>query len=185
MALQAWFEKGMNPDEYIESMEKHKENLLHVYDNFILPDDSQLFSKLKAEKLRVIVLTEDWCGDAMMNTPILFHIAQKTNMEVSLLQRDNHLELMDHYLTNGKSRSIPIFIFINEKGNEVTKWGPRAPIVQSFIDDSLANLPSQDAEDFKEKRNELFTFVMKSFRDNTDFWKHTYESIVDTLKKQL
>lgn len=29
MTLNEWYEKGMSPDEYIESMEKHKQSLLH------------------------------------------------------------------------------------------------------------------------------------------------------------
>ncbi|WP_153465261.1 thioredoxin family protein [Sediminibacillus terrae] len=185
MNLETWYQKGIDPDEYIESMQQHRENLLYVYDHFTLPEDDLLFEKLAKENLRVIVLTEDWCGDAMMNVPILFHLAERAEMDVRLLARDQNLELMDQYLTNGKARSIPIFIFIDENGREIAKWGPRAPEVQQFIDQSLANLPEKEAADYQEKQRELFTFVTKSFRDNKDFWQQTYQSILSTLEHAI
>ncbi|ASN04899.1 thioredoxin family protein [Virgibacillus necropolis] len=182
MTLNEWYEKGMSPDTYIESMEKHKENLLHIYDHFTIPSDEEFFQHISSKQLRVLVLTEDWCGDAMLNVPILLRIAEHTNMDVALFPRDANLELMDQYLTNGKSRSIPIFVFIDEAGNEVAKWGPRADKIQQFLDDSRTNLPDKDAGDYKEKLNEMLLFMTKSFRDNTDFWDEVYQSIKKTIQ---
>src|SRR5699024_8421220 len=121
MTLNEWYDKGMSADAYIASMQENKESLLYIYNEFNIPEDHTFFENVKKENLRVIVLTEDWCGDAMMNIPVLLRIAEKTGMEVRMLLRDDNLELMDQYLTNGKSRSIPIFIFIDEEGNEVAK----------------------------------------------------------------
>ncbi|WP_430784615.1 thioredoxin family protein [Virgibacillus flavescens] len=181
MTLNEWFEKGLSPDEYIESMTKHKDSLLHIYDNFSVPEDAAFVDKIHEQKLRVVVLTEDWCGDAMLNVPILFRLAEQTQMGVSLLPRDSNLELMDQYLTNGKSRSIPIFIFIDQNGKEVAKWGPRAESIQQFLNDARSNLPDEDAPDYKEKLNEMLLFLTKSFRDNTDFWDEVYQSIKKTI----
>lgn len=183
MNLNEWFEKGMNPDLYIESMEKHREDTLHIYDNFILPDEEAFFEQLQEKNLRAIVLTEDWCGDAMLNLPILLKLSEAANMQVRILLRDQNLDLMDQYLTNGKARSIPIFIFIDEDGNEVAKWGPRAEKVQKFVDDARSKLPLKDAEDFKEKSSEMYMFMTKSYRDHTDFWTDVYDSLKETLQK--
>lgn len=182
MTLNEWYEKGMSPDTFIESMEKHKENLLHIYDQFTVPNDEAFFEQIRAKNLRVLVLTEDWCGDAMLNVPILLHIAEQADIGVAVFPRDSNLELMDQYLTNGKSRSIPIFVFIDENGQEVAKWGPRADKIQQFLDDAHSNLPSKDADDFKEKRDEMILFMTKSFRDNTDFWDEVYQSIKNTIR---
>lgn len=162
MNLNTWFEKGMSPDMYIESMEKHKENLLYIYDTFSLPEDTAFFTRLQKEQLRAIVLTEDWCGDAMLNIPILLHIAEAGDIDVRMLLRDQNLELMDNYLTNGKSRSIPIIIFLDQEGNEVAKWGPRAEKIQAFVNESQAKLPEKDASDYKVKFNEMILFMTKS-----------------------
>ncbi|MGJ9457469.1 thioredoxin family protein [Oceanobacillus sp. CF4.6] len=182
MNLNEWFEKGLNPDLYIESMEKHKDDLLYIYDQFILPEDEAFFEQMREKNLRAIVLTEDWCGDAMLNIPILLKLSEASGIQVRMLLRDQNLELMDQYLTNGKSRSIPIFIFIDEDGNEVAKWGPRATKIQNFVDESLSKLPPKDAEDFKEKSSEVFLFMTKSYRDHPDFWKDVYTSLRETLQ---
>ncbi|ASK62883.1 thioredoxin family protein [Virgibacillus phasianinus] len=181
MTLNEWYESGLTPDEYIESMEKHKENLLHIYDNFTVPNDTDFFQTIRAKDLRVLVLTADWCGDAMLNVPILLRIAEQCQMGIALFPRDANLELMDQYLTNGKSRSIPIFVFIDKDGNEVAKWGPRADKIQHFLNDARANLPDERADDYKEKWNEMLLFMTKSFRDNTDFGDEVYESIKKTI----
>ncbi|QDI92666.1 thioredoxin family protein [Salicibibacter halophilus] len=182
MTLNEWFTKGMSPEAYIENMQQHKENLQHVYEHFNIPDDERL-NTLADSPSRVIVLTEDWCGDAMVNVPILLHIAEKTNMDVSMLLRDSNLELMDQYLTNGKSRSIPIFIFIDENGNEVAKWGPRAPEVQAKVDDLFSKLPAKDAPDYKEKWKETLSSLTQMFREDDKVWSEVYESIMKTLIK--
>ncbi|SFA91637.1 Thioredoxin [Lentibacillus halodurans] len=185
MDLHQWFEKGMDPDTYIDSMQENKENLLHIYDHFTPREDKDFIQELTAKNLRVIVLTEDWCGDAMLNIPILLHMTERANIPVRLLLRDQNLELMDQYLTNGKSRSIPIFIFIDEDGNEAAKWGPRAEKIQQFVDESRENLPSKDDENYKEKAKEMYLFMSKSFRDHTDFWQEVYTSIQSVLKNAL
>ncbi|MEN2465528.1 thioredoxin family protein [Ornithinibacillus sp. FSL M8-0202] len=181
MSLNHWFNKAIPSQEYIDAMESHKENLLHIYNSFTLPEDEEFFSTLTNQHLRVIVITEDWCGDAMLNTPILLHLAEKTNMEVRMILRDQNLELMDQYLTNGKSRSIPIFIFIDESGNEVAKWGPRAESVQQFVDTIRAELPNKEAADFKEKFNEMIQTMTQRFVSDEKKWNEVYKSLKNTL----
>ena len=96
-------------------------------------------------------MTADWCGDAMLCVPILMRVAEAAGMELRFLIRDENLELMDQYLTNGKSRSIPIFIFIDADGKERAVWGPRAPEVQRLIEEMRASLPPKDDPQFEEE----------------------------------
>lgn len=182
MNLNEWYEKGMTPDSYIESMETHKDNLMHIYDHLQMPDDKVFFDNIQNQNLRVIVLTEDWCGDAMLNIPVLLRLTDQTATPVKMLPRDQNLDLMDQYLTNGKSRSIPIFIFIDEMGIEVAKWGPRAEKVQEFVDDANEKLPDKDTADFRKKQKEMLLFITKSFRENPDFWMEVYTSLKQKLQ---
>lgn len=177
-----WFNKGLPVEEYIQSMEKYKEQLLHIYKHFKLPDNRQTLKEIEEKNLRVIVLTEDWCGDAMLNLPILLQIAKKTHMDVRILYRDKNLELMDQYLTNGKSRSIPIFIFIDEAGNEVAKWGPRAETVQQFVDETLASLPAKEDENYEQAFKKAIQLMTNSYYQNKQLWSDVYNSIIATLK---
>ncbi len=185
MSLNTWFGKGKSPALFIETFEKHKEAFEHIYDSVVVPQDELFFKKTKERNLRVIVLAEPWCGHCLLNIPVLLRFAEKVNMPVRFLHRDENLPLMDRYLTNGKSRTIPIFIFIDENGKEVAKWGPISPYTKQFVDQLKEDLPEKDAPDFKEKFTELVEFTAKEFRGNAAFWNASYESMKQTLIRQL
>lgn len=183
MKLAEWYEKGMTAQAYIDAMSTNKEELQSIYDRFQVNDaDEAQFAELQAKNLRAIVLTEDWCGDAMVNVPILLKIAEKANIDVRMLLRDQNLELMDQYLTNGTARAIPIFIFIDEAGNEVAVWGPRAPEAQQFVDEERAKLPPKDDPQFKEKQKEIYAGFTRKFTTDEQLWTDIYNSIMERLK---
>lgn len=185
MGLNEWYNKGLSGIDYIESMDKLKESSLHIYRNFTPPADVDFFQSLKQKNLRVIVLAEEWCGHCMLNIPILLRLTEQVDMPIRFLRRDENLELMDQYLTNGKSRTIPIFIFIDEDGNEVTKWGPLADYTKQFVDKHRVNLPAKDAEDYQDKFTEMIQITGRAFRDDSNFWDGVYTSLKETLEKVL
>jgi hypothetical protein len=79
-----------------------------------------------------LVLTEGWCGDAAHSLPVMQALAGlNPRISLRLLLRDENLELMDRYLTNGVSRSIPKLIALDpETGQELFTWGPRPAALQ-------------------------------------------------------
>jgi hypothetical protein len=82
-----------------------------------------------------LVLTEGWCGDAAQSLPVIHALAELNSLiSLRLLLRDENLELMDRYLTNGVSRSIPKLIAADAATGEVLfTWGPRpAALQESF-----------------------------------------------------
>ena len=82
---------------------------------------------------RLLVLSEDWCGDASNIVPVLARFAADApQLELRILKRDENLDLMDLYLTNG-SRSIPLAIVLDEGGNAVSRWGPRPVELQELV----------------------------------------------------
>lgn len=83
-----------------------------------------------------MVLTEDWCGDSAQNIPYLSKLAElNSNIELKIVYRDTNLDLMDEYLTNGKSRSIPKLVGFDLEGNELFSWGPRPKELLALVDD--------------------------------------------------
>ncbi len=77
------------------------------------------------DKQTWLVLTEGWCGDAAQNLPMINKIAKEnSNINLQLVLRDENLDLMDSFLTNG-GRSIPKLIVLDAKKNVVGTWGPR------------------------------------------------------------
>ncbi len=82
---------------------------------------------------RLLVLAEDWCGDAANTVPVLGAFADAApNVEMRVLKRDENAELMDRFLTNG-TRSIPIAILLDDAFEPVGSWGPRPAALQAFV----------------------------------------------------
>ena len=73
-----------------------------------------------------LVLTEGWCGDAAQNVPVIAKMAdQSKSIDLKFILRDEHLDIMDEYLTNG-GRSIPKLVCLDaETLEEIGTWGPR------------------------------------------------------------
>ncbi|WP_069130138.1 thioredoxin family protein [Rhodohalobacter halophilus] len=95
-----------------------------------------------------LVLTEAWCGDAAQIIPVLQKMADQNEMiELKLILRDQHLDIMDEFLTNGKSRSIPKLIVLDANTLDVLgDWGPRPFEAQEMYEDWRLN----DGEDYRE-----------------------------------
>ncbi|SFB23330.1 MULTISPECIES: thioredoxin family protein [unclassified Bacillus (in: firmicutes)] len=180
MKLNEWFEKGMTIEQYVESMKVNKEEMLGIYENFTV---DEAFLNMNFSNKRVIVLTEDWCGDAMLNNAILMKIASSIRLDMRFLARDENLELMDQYLTNGTSRAIPIYIFINEDGSEFGVWGPRADKVQALVEEGRLTLPDKESAEFPEKQKEFYTNLMSLYRNDRDIWREVEKSIMRVLNK--
>jgi thioredoxin-like negative regulator of GroEL len=98
------------------------------------------------QKIWWLILTEHWCGDAAQTLPVLNKIAESSQgrIEIKLLYRDQHPELMDRFLTNG-TRSIPVVIQLNENLNQTGFWGPR-PIVAQQLVKQLKSAPDTAAD---------------------------------------
>jgi hypothetical protein len=128
--------------------ENHSEEMLHYsrmnlyrmdrLDKYaeMKPDLEQVLSNLK-RKLIWLVLVEGWCGDVAQNLPIINKMAESTEkIEMKLILRDENLEVMDQFLTDGRSRSIPKLICMDAESQEVLgSWGPRPDTAQQMAKD--------------------------------------------------
>ena len=82
---------------------------------------------------KLLVIAEDWCGDASNTVPIIARFADLSpGLELRIILRDQNPEVMNRYLTNG-SRSIPIIIALDAAFQEVGHWGPRPTQLQSWV----------------------------------------------------
>lgn len=120
-----------------------------------------------------LVLTESWCGDAAQTIPAIQKVAgltDKINFKVAL--RDENLELMDQYLTNG-GRSIPKLIAIDNTTDEVVgTWGPRPTKATKLVND------------FKEAYGKLTPEFKQDLQVwyNKDKGQDTINDLLDLLK---
>ena len=82
-----------------------------------------------------LVITESWCGDAAHVIPVLNKISEiNHHINMKIVLRDENLELMDLFLTNG-NRSIPKLIMIDdETGDVLNTYGPRPTKATLLVD---------------------------------------------------
>jgi thiol-disulfide isomerase/thioredoxin len=148
--LKKYIEKGISYAQYrkeLESgLESNQNNELQTYielnqhrmnrldKKFDLSQDINQSIESLNEKIYWVVLTEHWCGDAAQILPVLAKIAEKSEgkIELKLLYRDENLELMDEFLTNG-GRAIPKLIQLNDKLEIKNYWGPRPKTAQELV----------------------------------------------------
>ena len=92
-----------------------------------------------------LVLTEGWCGDAAQTLPIINKIAKESDLiTLKIIFRDEHEELMSHFLTNG-GKSIPKLLVLNSENKVLNTWGPRPNIATKMVQDYKNNHGKLDA----------------------------------------
>jgi hypothetical protein len=166
MVTRERFEQGMTFQQYLDQMGTNKETFTKFLSEIkIRPEDKEALAKL-GKKLKVMVITEDWCGDALYNVPVLAKLVEGTpNIELRVFLRDKNADLMDQYLNQGMFRSIPVFAFFDENMNEVAR---------------LVERPGKITEQLEKKMLE----VRRSMRaENLEQWRQDVAGEVRSLLK--
>jgi Thioredoxin len=93
---------------------------------------------------KLLVIAEDWCGDASNTVPIVAKLAESVpGFDLRIILRDANPDVMNQYLTNG-SRSIPIVIALDENFGEIGHWGPRPSELQSWVMANRGTMPKTE-----------------------------------------
>lgn len=140
----------------------------------VLGDTIKAAARGLTRKITWLIMTEGWCGDAAQNVPAIEKIAAASdNITTRYILRDENLELMDLYLTDG-SRSIPKLIAIDdESGDVLGTWGSRPLAAQLAFEDMKARGIDKDAilEQMQRWYNsDRSVAVQKEFEDLIKQW---------------
>ena len=141
------FEQGMTYEEYKAQMTRNRERLEENERSLKLDQAELAPFKDLPRPLNVLVIAEDWCGDVIANLPILGRLAAesgKLNLRVFL--RDQHPDLMDQYLNQGKYKSIPVFAFFDENFNPLGDMKERPQSVTTMMQQGTAEIHAQHPE---------------------------------------
>ena len=166
MVTRERFEQGMTFQQYLDQMGTNKETFTKFLSEIVIrPEDKEALAKL-GKKLKLMVITEDWCGDALYNVPVLAKLVEgNPNIETRVFLRDKNADLMDQYLNQGMYRSIPVFAFFDENMNEVAR---------------LLERPSKITDQLEKKMLE----VRRSMRsENLEQWRQDVVGEVRSLLK--
>ena len=118
----------------------------------------------------------------MMNNAILRHLGEVYDLDMRIAYRDADTTLIDRHLTNG-GRSIPIYLLLDDEGEVLGKWGPRAQMIQRDVTKIMSNLPDKEAPNFEEKRSEAIQHLTTQYKENRDYWLAVHDELVMWLTK--
>lgn len=94
----------------------------------------------------LLVLLEDWCGDAVNTVPWLAALAEAVpSIDLRVLGRDANPALMNAHLSPAGGRAIPVVIVLDESFEEVGWWGSRPRALQAWVDSAEAQAMPKDA----------------------------------------
>lgn len=175
-----YFDQAISLKSYMDQMKQYKEGSFQIYDQFECPKDDEFIEILKKVHPEILVITEDWCGDAMLNNPILRKITEAANLDVRVAYRDDDTDLIDRHLTNG-GRSIPMYLLLGNEGEVVSKWGPRAAQLQEYVMSLREALPATDSPGFKEKHQNFINQITTEYTLKPEHWLTVYEDIRKTF----
>lgn len=163
---------GIEKTEALINYTKLNDSRMHRWDKTlkISEDDKAKFSHFH-ENISWLVITESWCGDAAHIVPALNKIAEAINIDFRVVLRDDNLDLMDMFLTNG-ARAVPMLIMIdNITGDVINTFGPRPKEATQMV------------QDYKAK----YGTITPEFKEDLQVWynKDKGQSIVKDISKKL
>lgn len=142
---------GMTMDEYEAQMSENRERFADNYATApITAEDLAAFRA--AEPLRVLVVTEDWCGDSFAHVPVLFRLAREAgSLDVRVLKRDGNWDIANAYPRPEGRVAIPIIVFFDREMRERGRFLERPPVgdgeTAAFLADFFGRHPQYGTAD--------------------------------------
>lgn len=135
-------EKSTGPEqsEALANYTKLNDQRMKRWDKVVKIDAAATETIQKMDKkVTWLVLTESWCGDAAPALPVMQKIASlNPNITLHVILRDENVDLMNKFLTNG-GMSIPKLIILDDtSGSVVNTWGPRSKNATKLVEDHKA-----------------------------------------------
>lgn len=163
---------GLEKNENLAAYTKLNDSRMRRWDKILkISDDDKAKLSQFNENISWLVITESWCGDAAHIVPALNKIAEAINIDFRVVLRDDNLDLMDMFLTNG-ARAIPMLIMIdNNTGDVINTFGPRP------------SKATQMVQDYKAK----YGTITPEFKEDLQVWynKDKGQNIVKDISKKL
>lgn len=115
-----------------------------------------------------LIITESWCGDAAHVIPVINRVAElNPNINIKIVLRDDNLELMDMFLTNGGRAIAKVIMLNNETGEVISTYGPRPSEATNLVNE------------YKEKHGKL----TPEFKEDLQQWynKNKGQNIIEDM----
>ncbi len=127
-----FYNGGMSWTEFLEASSKNADRMRSFYDAFDFDEDTLTFFNGRTP-LQVLAIAEDWCPDVAQTLGMLARVCDEVpGMELSIVRRDEHPDLMAEYRSEGKDR-IPVVAFFDMTFRELARWSGRCRNADAWI----------------------------------------------------
>jgi hypothetical protein len=180
----ARFAQGLTYADFVAQATVNQDKFLANGKTVPLSDeDISFFRKAMAHPrgpAKVLALAEAWCGDVYRELPTAARIAEVTGMEMRVFLRDQNLDIMEEFLSNGgKSRAIPVFVFYTKDLEYITHWTERSASAHTQLAAAMSeaklklNLPQSATFTTLEgaERQALLRELIPRLQPLTDQWR--------------
>ena len=143
--LEELFHKGVSYEQFVEKAST-RQDFQWFYDSTFVDDDRREFLRALDRQMNILVVATHWCVDCQANVPVIAKIAHSSPaIDLRIINRDDHPDFMDGYLTNGGMK-IPLCLMLSSDFCEVERWVERPTeayrlmhelTVQGLSDDEL------------------------------------------------
>lgn len=178
MINQAVWDAGVSIETYINQSDHFQKELKErVRDVRLTPYEKEQLKGFETP-VRVAVLTETWCGDSLMNIPILAKIEEVcSNIMVRVFPREQFEKLNIFFIEQGFDK-IPLFWFMDTNFNKIGAWMERPAAANRPIKMWMAANPEfteikEDPDLNEEERKEKIMPLKAEFIDEAWNWYDT------------
>lgn len=147
-AFNTLFEHGFDYLTYQQRSDRHLERMELSYQatsNYLKRLEDAIV-QLPNVPMRVLCIAENWCGDCGNGVPVIAKLAEvMTQWDFRIAARDDYEELVEHYYTTAGRKKIPVVIFADTDGDEITRWVERPAASYQYLAELQAKkLPKEE-----------------------------------------
>lgn len=126
------YEGGATMDKFVAAAKENQDLWRSVYGRASVPEEL-VERALQLPARHLLVLAEDWCGDAVNTVPVLARLAGTVpGLDLRILGRDANPDLMDAHRSAG-ARAIPVVMVLDGEFREMGWWGSRPEPLQAWV----------------------------------------------------
>lgn len=149
---------------------------------------------------KVLVIGEDWCPDVFRGMPVMQRIAETAGIEMRVLERDQHMDVMQHYRAGGEFDSIPVFVFFTRDHRYLGHWIERPTQANAEMREALSpifgpsgqrqlteRLGREPTEEERAAAKAETARAYDDFQNNSPIWArwrdYTVQEVLELLEK--
>jgi hypothetical protein len=179
---------GLKPADYFQSLANYKHLVLSLYrDASVSSEDRErVASELPApaEELRMVILTEDWCGDSASTLPYIARLAEDLEIPTRVFRQSRNSRLKQWYTERG-TEHIPVVSLLspdtgddgeNTTWNELFRWVERPEAAQEKVAAWMESNPRfpelyERKDEDGEAAKEYFNLYARLLRDMSSWYR--------------